>query len=95
MCSKSSSQWRAEETRSPGWLPSEPILPEYNLADCVMPASESEARDHKLKASLGYIVMLLSNKTKSWGYNLVVEHTPRMYDLVGSLPSTAKRKMNK
>lgn len=95
MCSKLSSQWRAEETRSPGWLSSEPIFPEHNQPGCVIPASESEAGNHKLKASPGYIVTLLSNKTKSWGYNSVVEHIPRMYGLVGSLPSTAKRKMNK
>lgn len=60
-----------------------------------MPASEFEAGDHKLKASPGYIVTLLSNKTKSWVYNLVVEDMPRMCDSVGSVPGMANRKMNK
>lgn len=71
---------------------SKPVLVKHNLASCVMPASECEAGDRKVKASLGYIMTLLSKKIKSWEYNSVVEHMPRMCNSVGSVPRMANRK---
>lgn len=44
---------------------SKPALVKHDLNGCVMPASVFEAGDSKLKASLGYIMTLLSKKTKS------------------------------
>lgn len=74
---------------------SKPVLVKHDLAGCVMLASESEAGDRKLKASLGYIMTLLSKKPKSWEYNSAVGHMPRMCNSVGSVPRMADRKTNK
>lgn len=74
---------------------SKPVLVKHDLADCVMLASESEAGDCKLKASLGYIMTLLSKKPKSWEYNSAVGHMPRMCNSVGSVPRMADRETNK
>lgn len=72
-----------------------PVLVKHDLAGWVTLASESEARDCKLKASLGYIMTLLSKKSKSWEYNSAVGHMPRMCNSVGSVPRVADRKTNK
>lgn len=74
---------------------SKPVLVKHDLAGCVMLASESEAGDRKLKASLGYIMTLLSKKPKSWEYNSAVGHMPRMCNSVGSVPRMADRETNK
>lgn len=72
-----------------------PVLVKHDLAGWVTLASESEAGDCKLKASLGYIMTLLSKKSKSWEYNSVVGHMPRMCNSVGSVSRVADRKTNK
>lgn len=74
---------------------SKPVLVKHDLASWVMLASESEAGDCKLKASLSYIMTLLSKKPKSWEYNSAVGHMPRMCNSVGSVPRMADRKTNK
>jgi hypothetical protein len=34
-------------------------------------------------------------KNRDWGYNSVVKHLPSMHKALGSIPSTAKKKVEK
>jgi hypothetical protein len=53
--------------------------------------------EHKFKASLSKLVRCLKTirKKKSWAYSSEAELSPKIQEVLGSIPSTTKEKINK